>query len=462
MKRLVFESLLVLGIFVFFIGIGSAQSCAPAQTIFKISSSTNAHGENWDGTAYNTEICFTDYFDTSYDGTSTSHDANGASDNVVIRLSSATNAHAEDPIIVPQTYTNKIFFGQLSCELRNDLCEGYRDVTNDLDSAFIVSLSGDTNAHIALGDFYSKSLCCLAYKSDGTTPIDPICNYGDGDGDGLTCDPGENVNNCPSDCAPVSGSGVCGDGNVNKPNTGLQYEECDGTNLDGKECTSIPGGYTGGTLSCTSGCEFDTTQCIAGPGPNSDFCTDNSPFLYTKSGDTSGDTNTVSNCEEVNLITQDDIPSGENLNMFKQSLCQNMCDGINLVGEENNPLGNDGFDGGSDICAWKNDKCEFDWTEQSGSLECKLNYDEFPECAEGQLFRDIIISAITVKAGVAGQSCSCDNLGSVTCPKSVICPRVVKLPFFGTTGAILAVIVIGLVYYFYFVKKNKNKNKKRR
>jgi len=42
-------------------------------------------------------------------------------------------------------------------------------------------------------------------------------------------------------------------------------EDCDDTNLNQQDCTSIPGGFTGGVLQCTAGCVFDTTQCTLPP-----------------------------------------------------------------------------------------------------------------------------------------------------------------------------------------------------
>jgi YVTN family beta-propeller protein len=49
----------------------------------------------------------------------------------------------------------------------------------------------------------------------------------------------------------------CGDGNV-APST----EECDGATLNGASCTSL--GFSGGTLSCTPTCAFDTRACTGG------------------------------------------------------------------------------------------------------------------------------------------------------------------------------------------------------
>jgi len=38
-------------------------------------------------------------------------------------------------------------------------------------------------------------------------------------------------------------------------------EQCDGTDLAGYDCTTITGGFNGGTLTCSDNCMFDTSAC---------------------------------------------------------------------------------------------------------------------------------------------------------------------------------------------------------
>jgi SOS response regulatory protein OraA/RecX len=54
---------------------------------------------------------------------------------------------------------------------------------------------------------------------------------------------------------------LCGNGNVDIG------EDCDDTNLNGKSCTNLGKGYTGGNLTCTSACKFDESGCIGPPVP---------------------------------------------------------------------------------------------------------------------------------------------------------------------------------------------------
>jgi hypothetical protein len=56
----------------------------------------------------------------------------------------------------------------------------------------------------------------------------------------------------------------CGDNLIQQPNGAGFNEQCDGTNLNGKMCTDY--GYVSGTLACTSDCTYDFSGC-AGPLP---------------------------------------------------------------------------------------------------------------------------------------------------------------------------------------------------
>jgi cysteine-rich repeat protein len=75
------------------------------------------------------------------------------------------------------------------------------------------------------------------------------------DGDG--CDPscvaeeGWVCTGEPSVCALLCDNGQLDPG-----------EECEGEDLGGQTCTTIGGGYTGGTLACGGSCRFDTIGCV--------------------------------------------------------------------------------------------------------------------------------------------------------------------------------------------------------
>ncbi|MBN2725261.1 MAG: DUF4215 domain-containing protein, partial [Deltaproteobacteria bacterium] len=101
------------------------------------------------------------------------------------------------------------------------------------------------------------------------------------------CDDGNNIpgDGCDENCVVETGWGcttgnydlpsscnpTCGDGLIVHP-----YEECDGTNLDSKTCSS-DWNFTHGTLQCT-GCMFDFTLCVGtcgnGTKEDSEICDD--------------------------------------------------------------------------------------------------------------------------------------------------------------------------------------------
>lgn len=58
-------------------------------------------------------------------------------------------------------------------------------------------------------------------------------------------------------CEPHYRCHRCGDGIVSSA------EQCDGTNLAGASCTSVPGGFTGGMLACGPSCAFETSGCTS-------------------------------------------------------------------------------------------------------------------------------------------------------------------------------------------------------
>lgn len=74
------------------------------------------------------------------------------------------------------------------------------------------------------------------------------------------CQLSENPNNCPNDCP----ANTCGNQIIEGS------EVCDGSNLNGQTCSTIPGGYNGGTLSCNSTCTgFVTSACTQSQCGNS-------------------------------------------------------------------------------------------------------------------------------------------------------------------------------------------------
>jgi cysteine-rich repeat protein len=69
---------------------------------------------------------------------------------------------------------------------------------------------------------------------------------------GETCDDGNTVggDGCSSTCQTEA---LCGNGQINSG------EQCDSTNLDGATCQTL--GFDTGTLTCNTGCQFNTSGC---------------------------------------------------------------------------------------------------------------------------------------------------------------------------------------------------------
>ncbi len=96
----------------------------------------------------------------------------------------------------------------------------------------------------------------VGYCGDGVVEGIEECddsNLLDGDGCSPTCvaEDGWSCVGEPSVCAYLCDNGQLDAG-----------EECEGEDLGGQTCTTIVGGYTGGTLACGASCRYDTIGCI--------------------------------------------------------------------------------------------------------------------------------------------------------------------------------------------------------
>ncbi len=99
----------------------------------------------------------------------------------------------------------------------------------------------------------SKSCTASGWAACTTASYGPNYEVTETKCDGLDNDCDGTVDEPASCLAPVV---TCGNGVIDSG------EDCDGSNLNGKICSSF--GFTGGTLSCSS-CQFDISQCTKGP-----------------------------------------------------------------------------------------------------------------------------------------------------------------------------------------------------
>ena len=102
--------------------------------------------------------------------------------------------------------------------------------------------------------------CCPSGCNTSSSNLDNDCPAACGNGsvDGSEeCDDGAfNNDTTPDACRTNCLLPYCGDGVADPSN----FEDCDGTNLNGEDCASQ--GFTGGgTLACDGLCKFDTSNC---------------------------------------------------------------------------------------------------------------------------------------------------------------------------------------------------------
>jgi len=149
-KKVVF--LIALPILLFSMISFVSADCSSDQIIMRISAATNAHGELWNGAGgYSTVICYSTIFGYSYTGTN-QHDCTGT--NKVVGLSASTNAHAEKPESTSYGTTANVCYGALQCQSASACPSDYKEV---------VRLYSDTNAHLESTDGtggYSVKICC--------------------------------------------------------------------------------------------------------------------------------------------------------------------------------------------------------------------------------------------------------------------------------------------------------------
>lgn len=199
-------------------------TCSDNDIILKLSDPTNAHGAIWSDGTYTENICYSEIFASSIDFGPSAHVCDGT--NGVLSLSDTTNAHASGYDY--SLYTTKVCFGDLVCDI--DLWETGDEDCGSFGGSLVASLSDDANAHLISGSDttnYPYQVCCKSVSSPGPGPID--CGNG-------VIDVGEACDNSASPSIPV-----------------------------GTDCSTIPGIYTGGSLSCDSSCNFDTTACTSAP-----------------------------------------------------------------------------------------------------------------------------------------------------------------------------------------------------
>ena len=115
--------------------------CSSANTVMKLSGTTNAHGSFYNQGSFDKYLC------CDFTGT---HTCSGS--NKILQLSSNVNAHAEIPGLSNYRVVN-VCFGDLECASRANSCPSGYNIP-------MLSLSQDTNAHLGSFNTYPTKICC--------------------------------------------------------------------------------------------------------------------------------------------------------------------------------------------------------------------------------------------------------------------------------------------------------------
>jgi len=264
-RLIIFVLVILAGIL--FIGSVSAESCEvrPISSctgsfnniVFKLSSSTNAHAELANQSNYNYALCcdFAKAIPASCNVDSA--DAGTYKDNRVLSLYSLTNSHAEVPNPSTPYYPVGVCYQDLECIHTSGTCPGDYPIET-------VSLLSQTNSHVsAYGTAgYAINICCR----DVTDTSTQTCTQQGG----TTCNPGDICNPDPPGFFPATDTNYCCGGSCCTPqsdtiacvNAGAQ---CGIVTNNCEQQVSCPN-------TCTEQEECQGNRCVCVPEPIATTC----------------------------------------------------------------------------------------------------------------------------------------------------------------------------------------------
>jgi hypothetical protein len=217
------------------------------------------------------------------------------------------------------------------------------------------------------------------------------------------------------DTSQCSGGATCGDDTVEG------NELCDGSDLDGNDCTTIGGGYDGGTLACNDTCDgWDTSQCTGGPTCGDDTVEGNE---LCDGSDLDGN-----DCTTIGLgFTGGTLACNDTCDGWDTAQCtggsatcgdntvegNELCDGSDLDGNDCTTIGQ-GFTGGTLAC---NGTCDGWDTAQctGGSATCGNNTQEGSEVCDGSDMDGQTCSDEGYTGGALNCTTACDGLVTTGC-----------------------------------------------
>ena len=373
--------------------IGLVNACDDSQRIMRISSTTNAHGEIYNGVEnYGTEICYDELFGIDYNAVDP-HVC--TANNRVIRLSSNTNGHGEGPEV--GIYSVDVCYGNLVCAMRSD-CES--------DEVEVLSLSSSTNAHLGIAGEYTNKICCESSFGMVHTGI----------------------------CVEEEGGTIWSDGGVDcDPFNAHNSEYCRWGGWSGNPNVCCPFGYgcvipESGNPDCTTGIE-DGCGCQLNP----DWCNE----VLSCSGYRTQDECIMNDCDVIASELNDP---------------ENHC---NEVGELYNISCNTSCSWNGTNCGFNSYRNNFDpgVVVVNPEYQCSSST-QLGECISSR--REIIIKKVLTEiiSDTVIDPDTLDESFQTWCPKltsrQYACGFEVELGFFGFWNFVSS---LGLIFGVYFVKK---------
>ncbi|MDP3917443.1 MAG: hypothetical protein Q8Q42_04125 [Nanoarchaeota archaeon] len=413
--------------------IEAGTMCADNQIILRLSSPTNAHGEVWNGAGgYTTEICYDRIFGAP--AVNTDRTCQSLNTNKVVGLSASTNAHAEDPSL--SNYPINVCYGDLSCTARTGSCVG--------NESLVVSLSANTNAHLSNSSSYPVSICCTA----AAPPIS--CTLNSASWDVTETVEGQNVDlevittNCQGlamsfDVKERDGFGGSDDNVATNPvNVNVA--------LDGTAVTNW------------------TAEWQAEGWPESD-----PPEYYFTATLVSTGENIQSSNELLVYQTIPELPEGIVIcsDYGNQQACN---DDLYQVADNSVPASVDCSDPNVDCsCSWNTGtmSCDASWTQQNSSGSdigtCYYVESSTDTCEDdGYLTVDLIATWIWDSS--CDSACQTQNQPlAASCQSSqevFQCPAQIPLPFFTFYNLLAALVLIAIVYWAISMRKRKRRRKR--
>lgn len=184
----------------------------------------------------------------------------GPKDGAVVKLREACKTKKDGtPVETSLGNTQDLTCGNGAVDAGEDCDFSWESLTVDLGGSDCASRGFIAGELRCLACSFDESQCNQCGNGVIDAPSEQ-CDGADLAGEDCTSVPGGFTSgdlSCGGSCTfDTSSCGTCGNGTIDS-----EEEECDGANLGGNDCTTIPGGFVGGVLQCAANCLFDASAC---------------------------------------------------------------------------------------------------------------------------------------------------------------------------------------------------------